>query len=200
MIGVNFQPGGGFQGGPQQKPGGNSNGIQEAIKVLSLRLPRVVGAQAISPQGLLGAPGAQGNRVDSVVNQVLSRMFPSGGQMTSPSFGTAPEPQMDSGNAPSFSGGYGQTPYQPPQAAPFTLPSNFNPRIVFDGVGGTGDTMTGPDGRPLGSGGLFGGGPGTPLKPVDGGSQPPATIAPTPPWPQFNPYTPPGESYSNYNI
>ena len=77
ISGVNFQPG---QGDPAQgikkKP---DQGVQEAIKVLSLRLPRVVGAQAMAPAPLLNSQGSGGNpRVDSVVNQVLSRLMPTG--------------------------------------------------------------------------------------------------------------------------
>src|SRR3990167_2922620 len=76
MIGVNFQPGTDPNG--QTDPRRASTPVQEAIKVLSLRLPRVVGANAISPQALLSSPGSGGNRVDSVENTILQRMFPSG--------------------------------------------------------------------------------------------------------------------------
>lgn len=81
MIGVNFQPGAnqdnGQNGNGGSRPG---SGVQEAIKVLSLRLPKVVGAQAAVPMPLLTSQGGGGNRVDSVVNQVLARVMP-GGQM-----------------------------------------------------------------------------------------------------------------------
>lgn len=62
-LGTSFQPGvdsgasgpnGERQHGPRATP------IQSAIKLLSLRLPSVVGAQAISPQALLQSPGSAG--------------------------------------------------------------------------------------------------------------------------------------------
>jgi hypothetical protein len=86
MIGgVNFQPGGGPDQAQGQRPPSGS-GVQEAIRVLSLRLPKVVGAQGLAPQALLTSPGSDGNsRIDSVVSQVMARMFPSGpAQPTAP--------------------------------------------------------------------------------------------------------------------
>jgi hypothetical protein len=53
----------------------NSGGVQEAIKILSLRLPKVVGAQAPAPMPLLTSQGSGGNpMIDSVVNQVMARV------------------------------------------------------------------------------------------------------------------------------
>lgn len=82
MIGASFQPGvdkDRERPGGQSRPPGSNQGVQEAIKVLSLRLPKVVGAQAVSPQALLSSQGSRGNpRVDSIVESVLSQMFPSG--------------------------------------------------------------------------------------------------------------------------
>jgi len=80
MIGgVSFQPGQSGAMGTQDKPKSSANtGVQEAIKVLSLRLPKVVGARAMAPQALLESPGSGGGRVDSVVSQVMGRMFPTG--------------------------------------------------------------------------------------------------------------------------
>ena len=187
MIGVNFQPGGG-SGGEQPKP--QSNGVQEAIKVLSLRLPKVVGAQGISPQGLLESPGSGGNpRVDSVVNSILSKMFPTGQPQQAPqSFGMA--------NAPDFSG-FTQPAYQPQkqQTAVDQAGVGFRtPRVVFDNpTTGAGDFSIPPGGfsntSPFGNtGGVYGSLPGADY------SQPPASIAPTPQWPQASdPYPKPYE-------
>lgn len=98
IPGVNFQPGQQSYGqqngqrGPSRLSGGSPQGVQEAIKVLSLRLPKVVGARAVSPAPLLTSQGSGGNpNVDSIVESVLSRMFP--GQQTggpAPSAPTAP--------------------------------------------------------------------------------------------------------------
>jgi hypothetical protein len=137
MIGVNFQPGGGqdLQAQNQQRPSPGS-GVQEAIKVLSLRLPKVVGAQAAAPMALLGGSGTGGSRIDSVVNQVLSRIMPTGQPQQTP---TA---QIPSG--PSFSGdGQSSAPQmpswpwnneqQPQQAKPWSPPPGFNPRVLIGG-------------------------------------------------------------------
>lgn len=114
MIGVNFQPG---QHGDGQNSNGGArpgSGVQEAIKVLSLRLPRVVGAQAAAPMALLNSQGGNG-RVDSVVNQVMQRIAPPQG-MT---------PPMGQPQAP-------QQPQSPPQA----------PGPSFTGAGAGGSQMT----------------------------------------------------------
>lgn len=62
-YGLSFMPGAddgtgtNQQNGPQ-RPAGTP--VQSAIKLLSLRLPSVVGANAISPQALLQSPGSAG--------------------------------------------------------------------------------------------------------------------------------------------
>lgn len=59
-LGLSYQPGAdqqngnGGQGGPQAPP------VQEAIRLLSLRLPSVQGARSISPQALLQGQGSAG--------------------------------------------------------------------------------------------------------------------------------------------
>lgn len=77
LRGVTFQPG----------PGGDQTNdivkakasVQEAIKILSMRLPKQVGPNALAPAALLNAQGSGGNpRIDSVVNTVMGRMFPTG--------------------------------------------------------------------------------------------------------------------------
>lgn len=78
MIGgVNFQPG--QTGATSQVRPKQGNSVQEAIKILSLRLPKQVGPNALAPAALLNAQGSGGNsRIDSVVNTVMGRMFPTG--------------------------------------------------------------------------------------------------------------------------
>lgn len=138
MIGgVSFQPGqNGAAGTQPNKP--KNTGVQEAIKVLSLRLPSVVGSRAIAPQALLESPGSGGNpRVDSVVSQVMGRVFPTGDQ---PAPSAAP---MVPPNTPQFSGGgvSGNTPlstmmpqeaFAPLAAAPrLAPPAPRSPGITF---------------------------------------------------------------------
>lgn len=77
--GASFQPGLNDNGDEERRR--RNAGVQEAIKVLSLRMPRVVGASAPAPSALLNAPGSGGNpQIDSVVNQILQRVMGSGGQ------------------------------------------------------------------------------------------------------------------------
>jgi hypothetical protein len=132
MIGgVSFEPG---QPGSQntQKPAGNT-GVQEAIKVLSLRLPKVVGARAMAPQALLDSPGSGGNpRVDSVVAQIMGRMFPTGAPSPSP----APNGPTVTGSA--LSGTTPLSSMMPPAAfapsmssAPRVSPSEEGQRIDY---------------------------------------------------------------------
>lgn len=60
-FGVTFVPGQGEQNG-QNGPGrpGGVNPVQSAIQMLSLRLPRLGGAQGLAPGPLLQAPGGGG--------------------------------------------------------------------------------------------------------------------------------------------
>lgn len=207
MIGVNFQPGSGSGGGSGQRRDGNQAGVQEAIKVLSLRLPKVVGAQGIASAPLLQSAGSDGNRVDSVVNSILGRMFPTGqGEPPSnvPSFGTAPAQMGESSGygtaAPNYSvpnfGEYGRQAARPNVTQ--INPWSTVPRIISGGNGqnptgpiGVGDFTTTPGGpssqNPAGvfeslPPGLFGGSPYG-----DSGSQPPASIASGPSWPTYQP-------------
>lgn len=80
--GVSFQPGSQDERNRinPNAPNGTQEGVQDAIKVLSLRLPKVVGAQAIAPNALLRSEGSGGNpRVDSIVGNVMQKFFPSDG-------------------------------------------------------------------------------------------------------------------------
>jgi len=81
-IGVSFLP------GQQQGQAGAGTGtadpqeaVSQAIKILSLRLPRVVGAGAIASPALLNAPGAagvsgSGMNIDRLVQMILQGILP----------------------------------------------------------------------------------------------------------------------------
>lgn len=176
MIGINFQPGmSGYSGsGSRSGNGGNSNaGVQEAIKVLSLRLPKVVGAQGIAPQALLSSQGSGGSRVDSVVNTVLGRMFPSGQQEASaPSFGTAPSSEPAPYQMPNFSGSHSG-----PQAQTYAGPTWNNPWSTIPKIIAGGDGQGGTPQNPYGPPGV-----GDFMAPIGGfvGSQEPRQPAPPP--------------------
>lgn len=180
IPGVNFQPGAqsygqqNGQGGPSRQQGSNQ-GVQEAIKVLSLRLPKVVGARAVAPAPLLTSQGSGGNpNVDSIVESVLSRMFPGQGSGPAPSAPMfAPEPSSDAPTSPmpdyrsiaaDASGGGNQT-SQPrftgtptksptadaPKSSPWTPPTT-TPQIIVTPTHPAGDFSVGPDGRPTSPG------------------------------------------------
>lgn len=120
INGVNFQPGSQDDRNSMMRKPGSNEGVQEAIKVLSLRLPKVVGASAISPQALLASQGSGGNpRVDSIVQSVLQKFMPTGGAAPSAPMIPVEQPQAPQApeSAPNFGqqqGGY-QQPRQEPQ-------------------------------------------------------------------------------------
>lgn len=173
MIGVNFQPG--AQDYSQNGDGrpSSGSGVQEAIRILSLRLPRVLGAQSAAALPLLTSAGGGGNpRVDSVVNQVMSR------------FGQMPpmQPQRPSeASGPNFSGD-ASVPYGQSQPMPMPWGEGPVPRVI---IGNPPWWGTDADIRPPGSG------PGTP--PGMFGQLPPGFTPPEPPplpnfdQPIFNP-------------
>lgn len=125
-MGVSFVPNG--QGDPmnRQQPGQASGAppLQQAIQMLSLRLPRVVGANALAPGQLLNAPGGMGGSGNPLLEALLrlagmggsfqggqggpggSGMLPSASGPTLPRFGAGDEQRR---LAPSV---------QPPQPSP----------------------------------------------------------------------------------
>jgi len=82
-IGISFSPGQSDQQ-QQQGTGGSPSGappLQQALQLLSLRLPRVLGANALAPSALLNASGASGlaGPRDVSLEQWLARLFGHGG-------------------------------------------------------------------------------------------------------------------------
>src|SRR3990167_3724936 len=70
-LGVTFVPTGREQ---RQKQVGSP--LQQAIEVLSLRLPQFAGARSPIPQELMGAPGGGGGMnsvIESILAQILGR-------------------------------------------------------------------------------------------------------------------------------
>lgn len=59
-LGVSFVPGGQAENNRDKVQQQGGNALQQAIQFLSLRLPRVTGAQGIAPAPLLNAPGGGG--------------------------------------------------------------------------------------------------------------------------------------------
>ncbi len=149
-IGISFMPNADNQAlGPQQGalngPGGD---LSQAFKILSLRLPRVLGAGALAPPGLLRSPGAAGapgglNPHAAVFEALLKALvgggspggFPGGtasdapGPMGPPPMGgpISPLPLPRSPQIPQFTNPY-QDVYQTP-TAPFAQPGG--PKITI---------------------------------------------------------------------
>ena len=97
-LGLAFQPGvnqpQGYGGGgqPGGAPGQAVSPLQSAIRLISLRLPTVVGAHALAPQALLNAPGGAGQMPGDSAIALLRKLFgmaPGGitGSMAGPSGG-----------------------------------------------------------------------------------------------------------------
>lgn len=145
MPGVSFSP---FNAPPQmgqgqQKPGGVSP-VQDAIRMLSFRMPSTVGASAPAPQGLMGGQTAMGGQLGNpLALNWLRALF--GGQ----AMPGAPLPGMGGGMPPGMGGMGGMSPRIP------GLPQQ--------GINEGNDT-TGPTPPPgYGGGGWGGGGGGLPI-------------------------------------
>lgn len=150
-FGVSFSPldQGNLQGpgGPGYPPGGRPavSPLQSAVRLLSLRIPRVVGAQALAPAALLNSPGGSlfgGGSLEAFLQRVFGQQRPWTGPVASLPF----EPMPTGGGlytppAP--------TPTPPPRVTPGDQPSGTQP--------------TGPMGPTGESNARFGPGPGQEL-------------------------------------
>lgn len=162
--GVSFQPGSADATDANQarRTSGSQQGVQEAIKVLSLRLPKVVGAQASAPAPLLSAQGSGGRHVDSIVESVLQKYFPTGGASAAPA-PMIPEggPASAPATAPQFGGTSGTAGLRRESPSVDNLGQlSPTPRVVVTLPPGlpAGDFTVGDDGRPKGTnpgGGIF---------------------------------------------
>lgn len=65
-FGVSFVPGQNGDNGEAANGSGRSDRFQEAVRILSLRLPRVLGGSAIAPAPLLQGPGNRGTPFGAV--------------------------------------------------------------------------------------------------------------------------------------
>src|SRR5262245_7496727 len=134
-IGVSFQPGQNRDSNleAERRATGQYQGVQEAIKILSLKLPRVVGANAVAPSALLTAQGSGGHpSVDSMVEKVLQKYFPQASQMPNPQASMAPSFQQM--QPPVNISGVGQSGFSPRRAATVDSQSFAPPlpRIITD--------------------------------------------------------------------
>ena len=150
-FGVSFMPGAngaGGQGDPQgQQPAGSP--LQQAIKFLSLRLPRFTGPGALAPEALLNAPGAGGlpggpESLTALLQQLagmqqppgMSPMAPSGGSsggggpLNYPGGSPQQMPRIQQAPTPRVTPGGGPAPnVMLPQPAPAPAPTWTAPRM-----------------------------------------------------------------------
>jgi hypothetical protein len=126
-FGVSFLPGG--DASYTRPTSGNASPIQEAIKVLSLRVPRVVGSTPLTPLALLTGQGG-GGLPSGLVETLLRSLTPPAG---TPPVASVPT-QQTQGQAPSMGLGTAPQPVQPsilgapsPMAgAPAAAPQGFS--------------------------------------------------------------------------
>jgi hypothetical protein len=114
MLGLSFSP----MANQGTNGSGNGNAVptpQEAIRILSLRLPRTVGVASPIPSLLLNAPGGAGfsghDTIPGGMDETLRRLF---GLFQTPNGAGAGQPPMFGNPTPMFSAGS----YTPPSAVP----------------------------------------------------------------------------------
>lgn len=137
-FGISFSPFDNQRNTARPGQSGAAPSPQEAIKILSLHVPRVVGSASPIPGALLNAPGSAGlggpgtaQAPNLGLEELLRRLFGGGAQpgaggiapMTPPPFQPSPSytPQP-SYQPPSPGPSYQPPPYQPPNPPPY-LPS-----------------------------------------------------------------------------
>lgn len=119
QYGVSFQPG---QSNGQEGPHGERRAapVQEAVRLLSLRLPTVTGARGIAPQELLHSQGAAG--ADTGAFSLESAL-----EMLRRLRGTNVPPQLQFPQS-----GSSQQPTQAPVSTKLPQPDRRTPEIRFD--------------------------------------------------------------------
>lgn len=110
-FGVSFAPTGGEMRAGQGTNGGPRQRVQEAIRVLSLRLPKVVGGASIAPAPVLQASGMTGTAPNamSLLQRNLQQLAPTdrptfATPQAPPSYVTPTMPPPVTSSAPSVSG------------------------------------------------------------------------------------------------
>jgi len=105
-LGLSFAPGQDEMTQRQNGAGPSTSPIQEAIRVLSLRMPRVLGASSPAPAALLSGPGSQGlggHPGNPIIEQLLRALLggqTSGGPMDGLPGGAMIAPPMMPGPGP----------------------------------------------------------------------------------------------------
>lgn len=123
-LGISFAPT--AQNAQDSQRSGALDGIPQAIRILSLHMPRILGARALAPDALMNAPG--GNGMDPYLSALFQTLSKTMAPQTGMPQGPGPMPEMP------------QNP-QPGQGAP-------PPRIFQPLPGGTAGPNPAPPERP----------------------------------------------------
>lgn len=153
QIGVSFIPSADNQQAPDGPPQGQLSGdLAAAFKILSLRLPQVMGAHALAPNALLQSPGALGvpgalkapggfNPYAALFETLLKHGLGVGQPTGQPTSTTMPVPGM--GGAPQPMGPPPVSNYNPPAPPPMSSvptppapPRSIGPPAVHPGSNG----------------------------------------------------------------
>ena len=146
-LGISFSPLNNptFAGGQGQNAGQHGSvPLADAIRMLSLRIPRVVGARGIAPQALLNAPGVAGVPPD--VMMLLRQLF---GQ-----FSLAPSGEERSTSPYSQPMASPTSPYSQPMASP-TAPYSQMPPYTYPAPNITPGGSVPPGEGPVDSGSII---------------------------------------------
>lgn len=126
-LGVSFVPGQ-VQGGQPQGQAPPGQALQQAIQFITTRLPRVVGAHGLAPQGLMNGPGGAAMGGNGDLERLLAMLFGPGGHLAG---GTQGAP-MGGGMPPAGMPGPSQAPgphFTPGDVPPQPPPGNDTPQL-----------------------------------------------------------------------
>lgn len=128
MLGVSFDP---AADEVMRAKRTKANRVPEAIRTISTRLPRIVGAASVAPMQLLSGMGGMGS--GAAMNPILQSIMQMVQQGQHPGGALPPELQELLGGGPSLPPMPKVTPGDGPEPLPsFTLPPPNTPRFSVD--------------------------------------------------------------------
>lgn len=118
-----------------QKPTDPNANVQEAIRTLALRLPKVTGAKGFAPDALMGGMGAQGQQNGALgLDRLLAAIFGAGAQ-GGMGGGPAAAPRVTGIDDPTRPIDLVQSPAPPPpmpQETPATPPRTYYNKPILN--------------------------------------------------------------------